>query len=402
MKKVLVCAALVLLSLLLTACTSEPIDEQPDETAAGAAAQAPEEPYEEEPCEEPYEETNNDYIDDTCVYAADDIPVKIPFTPIPGNVVMLSHTFRETLIFTDCSIWKIPDAVYNFSKPVRMMDTIDNIKWSIENTHIMTTDNTLYFLDFEHGQAVQQLENVTSTYHWHIGTFLNPLRYVRTADGAGWGVDEAQPIRLPDDYTFWCNMPRGETTILDIVSADQWFDYDVRYAWCSFVLTEDNVLWEFDSWENDAVPSVIKEDVKSLYWDFIITTDNVLWQLPPWDNEEADFRKVMENVRLFDNWLIITTDNELWGYRDGEPFKIMDNVQSVPGRFGFITLDNTLWWLPDWGRTGREYQPPVRVKENVSHTWWNWSSEYIITTDGSLWLFNYEDKYLVQVFQAVP
>ena len=402
MKKPIIYMCLGLL-LFLGACVSEPIIEQSDEITADVTTQGIEENYSEET-------DKNDIGEPLTTY----IPIKIPFAPLAGNVVRISHTYFATLIFTDDAIWKIENVwefseelsayVRQFLKPARMMDTIDNIERVIENTHLLTTDNTLYFLDFTGGEAVKQLENVVSTYHFHVGTVLNPLRYVRTADGASWRVDEALPIRLSDDYIVRCGRPLGcDGTILDIVSADLWFD-SVRDAWSLHVLAEDNILWVFDSFAYDAVPTKIMADVQTLQRSFFITIDNVLWLLPPWYNKEASLNKVMENVRLVNNGLIITTDNELWGYRpwrDDEPFKIMENVQSVQYPFGFITLDNTLWWLPDWGRSGEEYQEPIRIKENVLRTWWNWSeSEYIKTTDGSLWLFNYQDNYLVQVFQA--
>ena len=346
------------------------------------------------------------------VSAIIDIPIHRPFEPSEGNVLIISHSFFNTLFLTDCSIWKIPDRE-NFSEPKRMMDTVDSIQRVIaDNTHIITTDGTLYFLDFDNGEAVRQLENVTSFYHFHFGTARNPLRYVRTADGAAWRVDQAQPIRLPDDYVVRCSRP-FEEEIFDVIY-NQWFDY-VRNTAGSWVLTEDNALWRFDSWQYDAVPTKIAEDIQTLYHGFVITTDNVLWRLPPWDDEEAGLNKIMENVESISGSLIITRDNELWGYRrwygwqDEEPFKIMANVQSVqpPSSsppFGFIAMDNTLWWLPNWIWPNQGLHEPIPVKDNVLRTWRNWLwSQYIMTTDGSLWLFNYEGEYnyFVQVFQAV-
>ena len=342
----------------------------------------------------------------------DPIPINRPFEPIPGNVVMLSCTFQNTLIFTEDAIWKMSDSwtfseehngdVWQLTEPARMMDGVvatDNIERVIENTHILTTDQTLYFLDFEHGEVVRQLEDVTSIYHWHVGTLYNPLRYVRTADGSAWRVDTAEVQRLPDDVELFDGMPRGDT-IPDAL-LDKWFD-DVREVASEFVLTEDNILWMFRHWwEDDAEPTVVREDVRSLMGG-ILTTDNVLWTLP-WDSDESHF--VMEHVRFSDGALAITLDNELWSvahwWKDGKPFFIMEDVMSVQDRFGFITTDDTLWWLPGWGIVVQEYQPPVRVMENVLRTWWNWSgSEFITTRDGSLWLFNYEDYTLVQIFQA--
>ena len=414
MKKILSVLLVVLLSVgALAACA------QVSESGSAGEPYVPAEVVEPDEASQPEQETpkSEETTEPEPDYSPDFIPIIRPFKPKRGNVVMLSRSFQNTLIFTEDAIWKILDYwtfseehngdVWQLTEPTRMMDSVvatDNIERVIGNTHILTTDQTLYFLDFERGETVRQVENVTSTYHFHFGTLYNPLRYVRAADGSAWRVDSAEAQRLPDDIELFDGMPR-EDSILDIVSADKWFDYNVRTSSGLFVVTEDNVLWEFDSWATDAVPSIIKEDVQVLHWGFIITTDNVLWQLPLWDDREAGFQKIMENVRLFDNWLIITTDNDLWGFRPWNgsgPFKIMDNVQSIQSFFGFITMDDTLWWLPGW-RMFEEYQEPVRVMENALRTWWNWSeSEYILTTDGSLWLFIYgdDDFDFVQIFQA--
>ena len=330
----------------------------------------------------------------------DYIPIKTPFAPLPGNVILLSHHYFNTLIFTDDSIWRIPDAITHFSKPVRVMDTVDNIERVIESSHVLTTNQTLYFLDFDNGEVVKQLENVASLYHFHVGTVSNPLHYAKTADGIAWRVDAAKPIRMSDDYIVRCGMP-GPDRILDIVSK-QWFE-NVRDTWGLFVLTEDDVLWEFDSWKYDAVPTEVMVGVRTIAGGVVVTTDNMLLLFPPWDEEEVGFRKIKENVKQENDGLILTKDNELWWYywQTGELFKIAENVKSVQRFFGFLTMDDTLWWLPNWWRAGQERREPIKIKENVLRTWWNWQgSEYIITKDGSLWLFNYEDNYFMQIFQG--
>ena len=327
-----------------------------------------------------------------------EISIKTPFAPKPGNVIRISHSFRETLFFTKDSIWKTFNA-WSLTEPVRMMDTIENIDRVIENTHILTTAQTLYFLDFDYGQVVKQLENISSLYHWHIGTGSNPLRYAQTTDGSKWRVDTAEPIRLPDDTVLECIKPREESISSDIL--DLWFD-EVRDVVSGLVLTENNMLWWFRRLgHDDDIPVKIMENVLSIRGG-IITLDNELWILS-WETDTPQPYFIMENVKSIENGLIITLNNELWGYnpRGSEPFLIMNDVKSVQGFFGFIAFDDTLWWLPDWFRLGREHQNPVKIKENVLRTWWNWfGSEYIITIDGSLWLFNYEDLYFVQIFQG--
>ena len=352
------------------------------------------------------------------VYVANRINEKfsitVPFTPIFGNVIMLSQGYLYSLIFTDTSIWKITNVweptesssytEWQLSEPVRMMDTVENIDRVIENTHILTTNQSLYFLDFENGQAVRQLENVTSTYHHHIGTLSNPLRYAQTADGSAWQVDTIVPIKLPDGTELMCGKPREDSVPSAILN--RWFENVRRVMW-DFVLTEDNVLWHiYNSWGDDAVPEKIMENVKSINAGGIITTDNELWSVP-WTRNTSYF--IMDNVASVDNWLIITTNNELWVYIShfdepfNEPFKIFENVKSLQGLHGFITLDNSLWRLPSyWGTfSGLQNEEPTFIKENVLRSWWNWSgTEYILTTDGSLWLINHEDNYFAQIFQG--
>ena len=339
------------------------------------------------------------------------IPIHTPFEPLVGNVTMLSRSFQNTLIFTEDAIWKISDSwifseehdgdVWQLTESARMMDSVvaaaGKIERVIENTHILTTDQTLYFLDFELGETVRQAENVTSTYHWHVGTLYNPLRYVRTADGIAWRVDEAERERLPDDVELIDGMPREET-IPDAL-LEQWFD-EVRDATFELVLTEDNVLWRFLWWEDDARPEIVMENVRAIEG-WIITTDNELWGIP-WDGGEPYF--IIGNVKTVDSGLILTLDNELWGFpfwtENEPPVKIMESVKSIQDSFGFITMDDTLWWLR--GQTVTQaFEAPIPVMENVLRTWWNWhGSEYIITLNGSLWLFDYEENFLVQIFQA--
>ena len=335
-----------------------------------------------------------------------DISIERPFEPIPGNVIFLSHYFWNTLIFTDCSIWKMANAIDYFSEPVRAMDTVDNIEMVIENTHVITSDKTLYYLDFENGEMVKQLENLVSIYRNHIGTAANPLQYARTADGTSWRVDTAQPEKLPDDYNVRNIAPQGSYGFNALKNLR--FDEIRKMFQYSFILTEDNILWRSGYSGNGTRLEKIKEDVLTFTPftpSFIVTLDNVLWRFPS-SGEEAGFTKVMENVRAVEGRFFITTDNELWGFWSPEatrPFKIMEDVYSIQIQsfLGFVTMDDTLWWLSGWGREGAEYQRLIQVKENVSHTWWNWGhSEYIITTDRSLWLINYEYNYLVQIFQG--
>ena len=397
MIKPIVFIALTLL-LLTSACASNSACEQPKNAAMGASLQVLDEEIDGETC---LGDTEDLMLIDTSNLTTMGIPTNTPFTPIPGNVIMLSHTITKTLIFTDCSIWKIMDPEGPLSEPVRGMDIIDNIEWVRENQHVLTTDKTLYFLDFDNGEAVVLLENVTSTYMTHVGTMYNPLRFARTADGAAWRINRSELVELTDDSEVMHYEVR-ESRVSDFVDLEQWFDHVRTESWFS-VLTEDNVLWRFDVWAYDAAPVKVMENVKTLYGDFFITTDNVLWR-HNWSTEEMEPHMVMENVISINRSLIITTDNELWGYRHWEivePFKIAENVQSVQGSFGFIAKDDTLWWLPNWGRGWQGYQEPVWIKENVLRTSWNWGeSEYIITLDGSLWLFNYEENYLVQIFRG--
>jgi hypothetical protein len=416
MKVISVLLALLLFAGTLTACTQTTEPEIVEEPSAPIGTLETGETTEPETVEEPFAPIETLETEETTepetAYFTEIIPIKRPFEPVPGNVVMLSRSFQNTLIFTESTIWKTIDYwlflpeydgdVWQFTEPTRMMDSAvatDDIERVIENTHILTTDQTLYFLDFERGETVRQVENVTSTYHRHFGTMLNPLRYVRTADGSAWRVDAAEVQRLPDDVELFDGMPREET--IPDAMLDLWFGA-VRETSGDFVLTEDDVLWRFRFWRgDDEKPEIIMENVQSMMGG-IITTYNELWALPR-DNDEPHF--IMENVQFSYGAIAITLDNEIWSvahwWEDGEPFFIMENVKSVQNRFGFITEDDTLWWLPSWGNILQEYQPPVRVMENVLRTWWNWSgSEYILTLDGSLWLFDYKENYLVQIFQA--